>query len=263
MKETSTRMPHNCQGSQPEHKMVGSTLFDHAPEELTELLTESHNSLSVIDLQNESFRYIHPKMAHYLGLQPDAETGKYRLADFYACIHPDHCNDIKTSVAIAYETLNPLPCKERKEFVVILDCSIKNSKGSYVRMLLKLKHFLSDENGRMQLVTLVVETLHESEGDNRLNPMLYHAGNNHITPLLKKDKLHSKSRFLSERELEVLILAIAGFTIDEIARKLFLDYDTIVNHRRKIFTKTGTHKILQAYRISLLMGVIPLLPLHK
>ncbi len=47
---------------------------------------------------------------------------------------------------------------------------------------------------------------------------------------------------LSKRETEVLILCSTGLTNPEIAKKLFIQLETVKFHMKNIFFKTGTKK---------------------
>lgn len=58
-------------------------------------------------------------------------------------------------------------------------------------------------------------------------------------PALKQNKDLIKIDF-TEREIEVLNLLCAGFTVSEIAEKLFLSVKTIEAHRSKLILKTET-----------------------
>lgn len=51
---------------------------------------------------------------------------------------------------------------------------------------------------------------------------------------------------LSEREFNILELSARGFTISEIAEKIFVSTDTVKFHRRKIFDKFNVQSISEA-----------------
>ena len=57
---------------------------------------------------------------------------------------------------------------------------------------------------------------------------------------------------LSEREREVLILLVKGYTAKEIAAKLFISTHTVVTHRKNISTKLGirTTSAMAIYAVS-------------
>lgn len=48
---------------------------------------------------------------------------------------------------------------------------------------------------------------------------------------------------LSTREFEVLQLFLNGFSIKEVAAKLFISFETVKSHRKNILLKTGVKKI--------------------
>ncbi len=51
--------------------------------------------------------------------------------------------------------------------------------------------------------------------------------------------VHAEHEQLSDREIEVLKLLVAGFSNKEIADKLFISIHTVVSHRKNISQKTG------------------------
>ncbi len=55
---------------------------------------------------------------------------------------------------------------------------------------------------------------------------------------------------LSEREHEVMMLAVAGYTSKEIAQRLDISYRTVEIHRAHIMQKTGTTNMLELARIT-------------
>lgn len=51
---------------------------------------------------------------------------------------------------------------------------------------------------------------------------------------------------LSDREREILYFSIQGFTINDIAQRIFVSTDTVKFHRRKLFEKLGLANITEA-----------------
>ena len=64
---------------------------------------------------------------------------------------------------------------------------------------------------------------------------------NEIAFLLDKkiNSIPEINQKLSIREIEVLSLIMQGFTNNEIAERLFISYETVKSHRKKILEKTG------------------------
>jgi DNA-binding NarL/FixJ family response regulator len=79
---------------------------------------------------------------------------------------------------------------------------------------------------------------------------------NEILESLKKETRHAASNTgeknsLSAREIEIIKLIVAGFTIKEIAAKLFLSYFTVDTHKKKIFKKLNVNSISALIRYSI------------
>jgi DNA-binding CsgD family transcriptional regulator len=55
----------------------------------------------------------------------------------------------------------------------------------------------------------------------------------------QKNKSATNNPGLTVREIEVLRLIIQGYTNKEIAAKLFISFETVRSHRKKILAKTG------------------------
>lgn len=73
--------------------------------------------------------------------------------------------------------------------------------------------------------------------------------------LLRKQEQISQSitarlATLTEREREVMMLAVAGYTSKEIAQRLNISYRTVEIHRAHVMQKTGTSNMLELARIT-------------
>lgn len=66
-----------------------------------------------------------------------------------------------------------------------------------------------------------------------------------------RDALHHDARLanLTEREREVMMLAIAGLTSKEIALRLNISYRTVETHRTRLILKTGTSNMVELAHI--------------
>ncbi|MDD5058686.1 MAG: response regulator [Sideroxydans sp.] len=66
-----------------------------------------------------------------------------------------------------------------------------------------------------------------------------------------KDKsISARLAMLTEREREVMVLTLEGFTSKEIAQRLDISYRTVEIHRAHIMHKTGTTNVLELARIT-------------
>ena len=83
----------------------------------------------------------------------------------------------------------------------------------------------------------------------------------HVREALKQDmllqkkaqtqqSLSSRLAALTEREREIMALAVAGYTNKEIALRLVISHRTVEIHRARILQKTGASNLLELARIS-------------
>jgi len=61
---------------------------------------------------------------------------------------------------------------------------------------------------------------------------------------------------ISDREKEVLVNISFGFTVQEIAKKLYLSAHTIASHRKNLYTKLNAANSPQLVRIGFTMGYL-------
>jgi FixJ family two-component response regulator len=67
----------------------------------------------------------------------------------------------------------------------------------------------------------------------------------------------SRLASLTERELEVMALAVSGHTSKEIAQRLAISYRTVEIHRAHIMRKTGAANLLELARIASMLKSSP------
>jgi two-component system NarL family response regulator len=63
-------------------------------------------------------------------------------------------------------------------------------------------------------------------------------------------------RPLSERELEVLLAAAKGETMEETAARLWLSLETIKSHRRNVIAKLGARNLSHAIALAVRSGLM-------
>lgn len=65
-----------------------------------------------------------------------------------------------------------------------------------------------------------------------------------------------KDRCLTPRELEVLQLTAKGLEQKQIAEILGISFETVVEHRKKLFKKLGVHNVAEAVYEAFQMGFL-------
>jgi DNA-binding CsgD family transcriptional regulator len=111
--------------------------------------------------------------------------------------------------------------------------------------------FLYNEEWNADSEALLLQRLHEvlslvrSEANSLTLRLEIQVADPNESMFQIKKNLHHHSHIalqhykLSLREIEVLGLIMQGHTNSEIAKKLFISYETVKSHRKNILTKTG------------------------
>lgn len=61
---------------------------------------------------------------------------------------------------------------------------------------------------------------------------------------------------LTNRELEVLSLLCQGFSVKEVAAKLYVSNSTIISHKKNLFAKTKTKSLVELTKHAVLNGLV-------
>ena len=90
------------------------------------------------------------------------------------------------------------------------------------------------------------------------NVRIYRQGSNEMWELIIGKKIWQKSvkPSLTERELDVLRLHAQGFSIDQIAEKLFVAPDTVKYYRRRIFERLEVGNVMDALSLAVASKLI-------
>lgn len=73
---------------------------------------------------------------------------------------------------------------------------------------------------------------------------------------VKDEKLKFKKKILSTREKEIVNLIAKQYTVDEIAKELFLSRNTIDSHKKRIFHKLNVKNIAGLIKKAIYLGYI-------
>jgi len=133
---------------------------------------------------------------------------------------------------------------ERLKFSSSLNYRIKARNGRYLTVLQRSTYFLHPNTGEpLAVVGFIIDITHYKE-DTRIIHTIEKIDRNFSVlsgePVYKAIYYPEKeSGILSKREIQVLQLVCEGVKSKEIARKLFVSFNTINNHRKKILQKTN------------------------
>ena len=139
--------------------------------------------------------------------------------------------------------LKGIPAEQHKDHIFSYNYRIKNGKGEYINLLQRNSFIQSDEEGNplisMGVLTNIIHFQEESpviqlvEKIDRLTGSIQLVNKNTYY-LREEDKIFTK------REKEILLYLADGLTSKQIADKLFLSENTVINHKRNMHFKSNT-----------------------
>lgn len=203
----------------------------------------TYQSVYIIDYYKQNFLYVSPNPMFLCGLKPQQmiELG-YR---FYLKYVPENEQELLLDInRVGFAFYNQIPMKQRKDWYISYDFHILND-GHPILINHKLTPLTLTSDGRIWFALCIVSaSTHTTPGHIEMHHVStpdYFAFN----PVTRRwDKKAMPS--LTEGEKSVLTLSIQGYTMSEIADRIYLSPDTIKKYRKRIFEKLGVRNISEA-----------------
>ena len=203
----------------------------------------TYQSVYIIDYFKQNFLYVSPNPIVLCELTPYQmkELG-YR---FYLNFVPEEELPLLLELNSAgFNFYNQLPPDERKDWYITYDFHIINN-GRKMLINHKLTPLTLTSDGRVWLALCVVSaSTHTEAGHTEMHradsPEYFEY--NSATRRWDKRLLPT----LTDGEKSVITLSIQGYTMAEIAEKIYLSPDTVKKYRRRIFEKLNVRNISEA-----------------
>lgn len=205
----------------------------------------TYESLYVIDYKEMTFEFVSDNPLFLCGRT--AEEVLQMGYDFYLKHVP--ANDINLLEIINTEGFNffdKLPNNEdRKLYTISYDFNLINEKGKPMLISHKLTPVFLTDDGKLWKSLCVVSL---SDNQQSGNVIISKQSSNRIwkLDLNRKEWISEEKQKLSAKEIEILRLYKQGYSINQIAEKIFVSADTVKYHRRKIFENFGVSNITEA-----------------
>lgn len=203
----------------------------------------TYQSVYIIDYFKQNFLYVSPNPMFLCGLTPEQmmKLG-YR---FYLEYVPEEEQKLLTDLNEAgFSFYYTIPVNERKDWYISYDFHILNV-GKKILINHKLTPLALTSDGRIWLALCVVSaSTHRTPGHigmHRIGTPDYFEYNRNTR---RWDKRQMPT--LTDGEKAVLTLSIQGYTMSEIADRIYLSPDTIKKYRQRIFEKLDVRNISEA-----------------
>ncbi len=135
---------------------------------------------------------------------------------------------------IGFDFYEKIRIEERKKYTISYDFQLKTKESKHILIHQKLTPLFLTEKGKLWKALCIVSLFTQQDSGN----VTIHR--NDGTETFRDDlsadywKIIGKIE-LSDREKEILQYSIRGYSIREIASKIFISSETVKFHRRKIF----------------------------
>ena len=214
----------------------------------------TNSSLYIIDYNRKDFLYVSSNPLFLCGYQ--AGEVKRKGYAFYMDVVPE--DDIRMLLEINEAGFNfyaQQPKEKKLDMAIEYDFHIKASDGHLQLIHHKLTPILLNGDGEMWLALCSVSLSPKSNAGNVVitckdSPVRY------IYSFETKRWSEVPIVVLSEREKNILRLAVKGFSNTEIAENLFVDVNTVKFHKKSLFNKLQAENITEAIGIAANMRLI-------
>lgn len=204
----------------------------------------SYKSVYVIDYQNQSFEYVSDNPLFLCGLSSQ-EVKELGYAFYFRNVKKEDLELLVKINEVGFSFYERMPVEERKLYTISYDFHLINERNKPVLINHKLTPIFLNEKGKIwKAMCIVALSPNQTEGNITISKQGsddFWKFNLYTNTWEKEQKVK-----LSEREFNILELSARGFTINEIAEKIFVSTDTVKFHRRKIFDKFNVQSISEA-----------------
>ena len=204
----------------------------------------TYDSIYVIDYEKKGFEYVSDNPL-FLSGYTSSEVQEMGY-EFYAKNVPEEDLGLLLKInTIGFDFLDAIPIADRKEYTIAYDFHLLSSDGKPILINQKLTPLFLTEEGKIWKAICIVSL---SKNQHAGNITIYkNDGSKTFNYDLARDIWEKQDKIiLSDREKEILQYAIRGYSVSEIAEKLFISPNTIKFHRKKLFDKLDVSNISEA-----------------
>ncbi len=214
----------------------------------------TYESIYLVDYYKKSFLYVSKNPLFLCGRTAE-EVLKSGCPFYFKFVPRDDLEMLAKINDAGFSFFKQIPNKDRLKYFISYDFHLRQPDGSLILINHKLKPVLLDKYCDPWIVIcLVAASPHSSRGNVQFRSNeLQKCYDYDINSGEWKEATIAK---LNKREKEILMLTSQGYTIANIASKLFISVDTIKFHRKNIFHKLGVKSISKAISIAIAKSLI-------
>ncbi len=223
--------------------------------EVIEAISRTTNqSIYVIDYQKKGFEYVsgNPLFLNGHAAGEVVEMGY----DFYLKYVPAKDLELLLKInQVGFEFYERLPLADRKQYSISYDFHLTTNDSKAILIHQKLTPIFLTEKGQLWKSICVVSLSSRQKAGNIIVDRSGH-NESYAYDLDANCWRQLEKIVLSEREAEILQHSIRGYSITEIAERIFVSPDTVKFHRKKMFEKLDVGNISEAISFATLNRLI-------
>ncbi|WP_374461577.1 response regulator transcription factor [Chryseobacterium taeanense] len=203
----------------------------------------SYMSFYIIDYQNKNFEYVSDNPLFLCG-HTAAEVKEMGYDFYFKYVKKEDLDLLLKINKLGFDFYEKIPVAERKQYTISYDFHLLNQDKA-ILINHKLTPLFLTKSGKIWKALCIVSISNNTESG---NIKIFKNGTSEFWSYDTRENFWKNERKikLTDREVDVLRYYAQGYTINEIADKIFVSPDTIKFHRRKLFDKMQVSNISEA-----------------
>jgi len=209
----------------------------------------TYQSIYLIDYSKKSFLFVSDNPIFLCGNSP-SEVQKKGYQHYLDNIPEEDLHLLKKINDVGFEFFENLSHTDKLTHSISYDFHLKQSNGKPLLINHKLKPILLDKSSNPWIALCVVSiSSHANAGNIKFKSE--DAGKQFEYDLETDRWVESPHVKLKPREKDILLFSAQGFTMEQIADKLYVSIDTIKFHKKQIFSKLKVKSITEATALAI------------
>lgn len=213
-----------------------------------------YESIYVLDYQKKSFEYVSENPLFLCG--HTAEEVQNMGYDFYLKHIPKSDLEVFDTInTVGFDYYCQIPDHCTRGYTISCDFHLKDEKGKMSLVHQKIVPYYFTSTGKVWKALGIVSLSCAREAGNMI---IDQKGSDVLFKYNREGGFWQKEIRvgLSLREKEIIQLSARGYTVSEIAKLLFISFDTVKFHKKKMFARIGVTSISEAIIYALTHNLI-------